>query len=306
MLSGYLGTMRTLLHDPAFAVEKMGTVDLTKFPTDLSGEEDKKELKARVDKDKERIIELQELLFATDSHALLLVFQAMDASGKDSCIRHVLGGLDPQGCQVWSFKAPSAEERDHDFLWRHARALPERGRIGIHNRSHYEEVVVTRVHPEFVLAQRIPGIDHPDRVDRAFWQQRFATIRSFEEHLAREGTVIMKFFLHMGRAAQKERFLERIHDPEKRWKFNAGDVKERAHWKAYQQAYSEAIGATSGPHAPWYIVPADEQWESRALVARLIRERLESMELKPLEPTSEQNAAAADAERVLNSEPQDA
>ncbi|MBP6389516.1 MAG: polyphosphate kinase 2 family protein [Flavobacteriales bacterium] len=298
--------MRTLLHDPAYVVDRPGPFDLARFPTDVSGEEDKKELKARVDKDKERIIELQERLYATDSHALLLVFQAMDASGKDSCIRHVLSGLDPQGSQVWSFKAPSAEERDHDFLWRHARALPERGRIGIHNRSHYEEVVVTRVHPEFVLAQRIPGIDRADRVGKAFWQRRYSSILHFEEHLAQEGTVIMKFFLHMGRDAQKQRFLERIHDPEKRWKFNAEDVRERAHWKAYQQAYSEAIGATAAAHAPWYIVPADEQWESRALVARIIRERLEAMDLRPLKPSAEQDAAAAEAERILNMEPKDA
>ncbi|MBK8339316.1 MAG: polyphosphate kinase 2 family protein [Flavobacteriales bacterium] len=298
--------MRTLLHDPAFALEKAGPIDLSEFPTDIAGEEDKKELKALVEKDKERIIALQELLYATDSHALLLVFQAMDASGKDSCIRHVLGGLDPQGCQVWSFKAPSAEERDHDFLWRHAKALPERGRIGIHNRSHYEEVVVTRVHPEFILGQRIPGITSVEKVDRAFWEDRYAAIRNFEEHLTREGTVIMKFFLHVGRAAQKERFMERIRDPEKRWKFNVGDVRERAHWKAYQQAYSEAIGATAAPHAPWYIIPADEQWESRAVVARLVRERLEAMDLRPLKPSPEQDAAAVEAERTLNAEPKDA
>lgn len=272
--------MKDLLHDQRFAVTKPGGFRLSDHATDLPIEKDKKELKERLEKDRERISELQELLYASGTHALLLVFQAMDAAGKDSAIRHVMSGVNPQGVRVWSFKAPSTLERSHDFLWRHYQAVPERGHIGIHNRSHYEEVLVTKVHPEFIVGQRIPGIDSAGSITDAFWEERYAAIRAWELQLAQSGTAIMKFYLHMSRTAQKKRFLERIDDPSKNWKFNADDVKERGHWEAYMKAYEQAIGATSAPHAPWYIVPADDQWETRAIVGRLVRERLEAMALK--------------------------
>ena len=273
--------MKTIhLTDPRFAVTKTGTFDLKNHVTDLPSETIKKELKKLLDADKEVISDLQEVFYASGNRALLLVFQAMDAAGKDSCIRHVMSGVNPQGVQVHSFKAPSTLERSHDFLWRHALAMPPRGFIGIHNRSHYEEVLVTKVHPEFILGQHIPGIATEKDVTKKFWEQRYASIRNFEEHLAANGTVIMKFFLHMGKAAQKERFLERIDDPKKNWKFSVNDIKERGHWNDYQEAYEQAIRATAAPHAPWFIIPADEQWESRALVGRLLCLQLEAMGLK--------------------------
>lgn len=283
--------MKHLLNDPRLVVQAPGRFRLKDHVTDLPEEADKKELKERLEKDRERISELQELLYAGGRHALLLIFQAMDAAGKDSAIRHVMSGVNPQGVRVWSFKAPSSLERSHDFLWRHAQAVPERGHIGIHNRSHYEEVLVTRVHPEYVVGQNIPTVRSAKDIDEAFWRVRYDAITAWEAHLAASGTVIMKFFLHMSKAVQKKRFLERIDDPEKHWKFNPGDVAERARWEDYMHAYEQAIGATAAPHAPWYIIPADEQWESRALVGRLIRERLEALDLRP--PVADPKASEA-------------
>lgn len=285
--------MKALLHDRRFVVDAPDRFRLKDHVTDLPEEADKKELKDRLEKDREHISDLQEVLYASGSHAVLLIFQAMDAAGKDSCIRHVMSGVNPQGVRVWSFKAPSTLERNHDFLWRHYQAVPERGHIGIHNRSHYEEVLVTRVHPEFILGQRLPGIKKVEDIDAELWEARYAAIRAWETHLARSGTVIMKFFLHMSRKVQKQRFLERIDDPDKNWKFNANDVKERGHWDAYMQAYEQAIRATATPEAPWYIIPADEQWESRALVGRLLRERLASLDLKHPSLSADERAGLA-------------
>lgn len=280
-----------------FRIDRQGPLSLTDHPTDLTGMGGKKELKASVEDDRERIADLQEVLYAQGSHALLLVFQAMDAAGKDSCIRHVLSGVNPQGCQVTSFKAPSAEELAHDFLWRHAKAVPARGMIGVHNRSHYEEVLVVKVHPSYLAAQRIPDID-PGALPSDFWEKRYGSIRNFEAHLTAQGVTIMKFFLHMSKAAQKERFLERIDDPGKNWKFSSGDVKERGFWDLYQQAYADAIGATAAPHAPWFIVPADDQWETRAIVGRLVREQLEALPLRmpELDPKSREDLDLARAQ----------
>lgn len=290
------------LTDPRFAVNMPGTFRLKDHVTDLPSEAEKKELKKQLDADKEVISDLQEVLYASGKRAVLLVFQAMDAAGKDSCIRHVMSGVNPQGVQVRSFKAPSTLERSHDFLWRHAQATPPRGYIGIHNRSHYEEVLVTKVHPAFILGQHIPGIHSEKDITKQFWEDRYASIRHFEEHLARNGTVIMKFFLHMGREAQKKRFLERIDDPSKNWKFSTGDVAERRHWDSYQKAYEQAIRATATEHAPWYIIPADEQWESRALVGRLLRLQLEALGLKHPKLAPEEKARLADARKELLSE----
>jgi PPK2 family polyphosphate:nucleotide phosphotransferase len=235
---------------------------------------------------------------------LLLIFQALDASGKDSCIRHVLAGLDPQGVQCHGFKVPSEEERAHDFLWRHAQALPSKGCIGVHNRSHYEEVLVVKVHPEFVLAQRLAGIRSVKDIDGTFWEERYRSIRAFETHLAGQGTTIMKFHLRMTKKTQRERFLERLDDPKKTWKFSLGDVREHEHWDHYMLAYETAIAATAAPHAPWYVVPADEQWESRAVVARLVREQLERMDPRFPVPGPKQKVDLEEGRRSLR-EPKD-
>lgn len=271
---------KSFLHDPRVRVEKPGKFKLKNFHTDIDTPLVKKDLKELLEQDREVIADLQDVLYAAADRSVLLIFQAMDAAGKDSCIRHVMSGVNPQGVQVHSFKAPSTLERSHDFLWRHHAAIPPKGFIGIHNRSHYEEVLVTKVHPTFILGQNLPGIRTVRDINKKFWEQRYASIRNFEEHLAANGTVIMKFFLHMSRDQQKRRFLERIDDPEKNWKFSANDVKERAYWKDYMAAYEDAIRETAAPHAPWYIIPADDQWESRALVGRLLREQLQALGLK--------------------------
>ncbi len=294
--------MKDLLAPSLFRVNKMARVDLAKYDTRLEGGLDKKDLKESLEKDKARIIELQETLYAGGERSLLVIFQAMDAAGKDSAIANVFGGVNPQGCDVRSFKAPSSEELTHDFLWRHAKAVPARGIIGVHSRSHYEEVLVVKVHPEYLAGQRLPGVPDPMKVDGTFWEARYASIRDFETHLARQGVTILKFFLHMGKAAQKERLMERIEDPKKNWKFNVGDVKERALWGDYQRAYSEAIGATASPDAPWYIVPADEQWETRAIVARVIREQLEAMDLRMPALSAKAKAGLVEAKELLGKE----
>ena len=275
---------------------------LADHPTELREHIDKDDLKKLLAEDREKIIDLQEKLYAEGRRSLLLIFQAMDAAGKDSAIDHVLSGVNPQGCAVTSFKQPGREELAHDFLWRHAKATPARGMIGVHNRSHYEEVVVVKVHPEYLIGQRLPDIASPKDADEAFWERRYAAIRAWEEHLVHSGTTIMKFFLHMGKAEQKKRFLERIDEPRKNWKFSIGDVQERAHFDGYMKAYEEAIRATAALHAPWFVVPADEQWESRAIVGRLVRERLEQMSLEWPVLTAEEKADLAKAERLLKAE----
>ncbi|MCC6714267.1 MAG: polyphosphate kinase 2 family protein [Gammaproteobacteria bacterium] len=223
----------------------------------------------------ERLGELQEKLYAQDRWSVLLIFQAMDAAGKDSTIKHVMSGVNPQGCQVFSFKTPSSEELDHDYLWRTTRCLPERGRIGIFNRSYYEEVLVVRVHQEILAGQRIP----PALVTADVWKERYQDISAFERYLGRNGTVVRKFFLHMSRAEQKKRFLDRIEEPAKRWKFAAGDVAERAHWDRYMQAYGKMIRHTASVHAPWYVVPADNKWYTRMIVAGAIVDTLLDLDL---------------------------
>lgn len=222
-----------------------------------------------------RLSELQDLLYAQNQWSLLLIFQAMDAAGKDGTIKHVMSGVNPQGCQVFSFKVPSDEELSHDFLWRATKCLPERGRIGIFNRSYYEEVLVVRVHPEWLSRQKLP----PSRVTRDIWQERFDSINCFERHLARNGVVILKFFLHLSKKAQRARFLERLEDPSKHWKFSAADMRERQRWGDYQRAYEDLIRHTASAHAPWHIVPADHKWFSRLVVAETIVETLKSLNL---------------------------
>ena len=222
-----------------------------------------------------RTAELQDKLYAQNNWALLLIFQAMDAAGKDGIIKHVMSGVNPQGCQVYSFKAPSEPELQHDFLWRTTRSLPERGHIGIFNRSYYEEVLVVRVHPEILKSQRTP----PSLVDKNVWEERFEDIRSFERHMARSGTVIRKFFLHVSKKEQKRRFLARLEEPEKNWKFSAADIRERACWDDYQKAYEEMISNTATEHAPWYVVPADNKWFTRLVVSTVVVDTLEALDL---------------------------
>ena len=225
----------------------------------------------------ETLATLQEKLYAQDQYSLLVIFQAMDAAGKDSTIRHVMSGVNPQGCQVFSFKVPSSEERDHTYLWRAAKAMPERGRIGIHNRSHYEEVLVPRVHPEILQNQQLPAAI---RNDKDIWKRRFSEINEFERHLVHNGTIVVKFFLHVSKAEQRRRFIARIDDPTKNWKFSAGDVAERARWKDYMRAYEDVFTHTSTKWAPWYIIPADNKWFMRLAVAGILCRTLESLDLE--------------------------
>ncbi|HXZ79456.1 MAG TPA: polyphosphate kinase 2 family protein [Terriglobales bacterium] len=221
------------------------------------------------------LADLQDKLYAQDRWALLLIFQAMDAAGKDSTIKHVMSGVNPQGCQVYSFKAPSPEELDHDYLWRTTKCVPERGRIGIFNRSYYEEVLVVRVHPAILHAQKLPS----SLVTKEIWRQRFEDINAFERYMTRNGIVIRKFFLHLSKKEQRKRFLNRLDEPEKNWKFSLSDVKEREFWDQYQDAYEEMIRATSTEHAPWFVVPADNKWYTRLVVAEATVEALHSMDL---------------------------
>ncbi|MBX9961774.1 MAG: polyphosphate kinase 2 family protein [Burkholderiales bacterium] len=221
------------------------------------------------------LAEEQEMLYAQDKWAVLLIFQAMDAAGKDGTIKHVMSGVNPQGCQVTSFKAPTSTELDHDFLWRGSLALPERGRIGIHNRSWYEEVLVVRVHPELLGKQKLP----PELTGKRIWKERYTDIAAYERYLARNGVAIRKFFLHVSKAEQRKRFLERIDDPAKRWKFSAQDVAEREYWDEYMEAYEDMIGATAAPHAPWFVVPADNKWFTRLVVSLAIADCLVDLDL---------------------------
>ena len=246
----------------------------------------------------EALAALQDKLYAQDQWAVLLIFQAMDAAGKDGAIKHVMSGVNPQGCQVASFKAPSAEELDHDYLWRCQRHLPERGRIGIFNRSYYEEALVVRVHPELLARQKLP----PALVGRDLWEQRFQDMRAFERYLGRNGTRVRKFFLHVSRDEQKKRFLERIDQPEKNWKFSATDARERGHWKAYMAAYEELIRRTATPEAPWYVVPADNKWFTRIVVASAVIEALGSLDLAYPQVDAAQRRELAAARKLLLAE----
>ncbi len=252
---------------------------------------DKDEARRMLEAGVESLAELQGKLYAEDRWAVLVIFQAMDAAGKDSTIRHVMSGVNPQGCEVFSFKAPSPEELDHDFLWRASQRLPERGRIGIFNRSHYEEVLIVRVHSEVLTGEKIPDA----LVTKRIWEERYEDINAFERHLAHNGTAVLKFFLNVSKKEQKKRFLERIELPEKNWKFDGADVRERALWNDYMNAYEEMIRATATEWAPWYVVPADQKWFTRIVVAGAIVDALEKMgvEYPTLDPASKRRLAQA-------------
>jgi PPK2 family polyphosphate:nucleotide phosphotransferase len=241
------------------------------------------------------LAELQDKLYAQDKWAVLLIFQAMDAAGKDGAIKHVMSGVNPQGCQVYSFKAPTSEELDHDYLWRCIKCIPERGRIGIFNRSYYEETLVVRVHPDFLEKQNLP----PELITKHVWEDRFRDIRSFERYLASNGIAICKFFLHVSKKEQKARFLERLENPEKNWKFSAADLKERAFWDEYHEAYEDMIRNTATKHAPWYVVPADNKWFTRVVVAAAVIDALASLDLAYPKVGKEKLKELAAAKRAL-------
>jgi PPK2 family polyphosphate:nucleotide phosphotransferase len=259
------------------------------------GSEDKPRAREALATGVAALAELQDMLYAQDRWAVLLIFQAMDAAGKDGTIKHVMSGVNPQGCQVYSFKTPSSEELDHDFLWRCMKYVPERGRIGIFNRSYYEETLVVRVHPEFLEKQTLP----PELVTKDIWKERFQDIRSFERYLTRNGVVIRKFFLHVSKGEQKRRFLERLENPEKNWKFSANDIKERAFWGDYMTAYEDMIRRTSTPEAPWYVVPADNKWFTRTVVAAAVIETLDALNLHYPKVSNEKLEELAAAKQVL-------
>jgi PPK2 family polyphosphate:nucleotide phosphotransferase len=262
----------------AYRVREGSTVNLKKWPTRVGAFYDSKsEYETRLAEHVRKLSHLQNLLYADDRYALLLIFQAMDAAGKDGAIKHVMSGINPQGCQVFSFKHPSEEDLDHDFLWRTNKCLPERGRIGIFNRSYYEEVLIVRVHPELLDAQRLPDLP---RSANDVWRQRYQSINDLERHLHRNGTRIVKFFLHVSKEEQRKRFLARLDDPAKNWKFSDGDLKERDVWKDYMAAYEACLTATSTTHGPWYVVPADDKQNARLIVSRVVLETMKALDMR--------------------------
>jgi PPK2 family polyphosphate:nucleotide phosphotransferase len=269
-----------LIHADKYLVKPDATVNLKEYDTDYSGDElNKKDAEALLDESRKELAEIQDKLYAHNKYSVLIIFQAMDAAGKDSAIKHIMSGFNPQGVQVHSFKAPTVHELDHEYLWRHTLALPARGEIAIHNRSHYENVLITRVHPEFILQEQIPGIDSLEKIDKDFWEKRFKQINRFEKNLTENGMLILKFFLHVSKKEQRKRFLDRIDDPAKNWKFSMGDLTERKCWNDYQKAYEEAMSATSKDHAPWFIIPADSKWYARLAIASVITSYFKQLDL---------------------------
>ena len=267
-------------------------------PADSNGLDSKEKAEKLLAKGVGRLAALQDKLYAQDKWAVLLIFQAMDAAGKDGAIKHVMSGINPQGCQVYSFKSPTSEELDHDFLWRTAKSLPERGRIGIFNRSYYEEVLVVRVHPEFLEKQKLPK----QLITKRVWKERYEEIAAHERYLARNGVVVLKFFLNVSKAEQKKRFLERLDRPEKNWKFSSADARERQHWNEYMAAYEDLIRETAAPHAPWIVVPADKKWFARLVVAAAVADAMEKLDLEYPKVSDAQKKELAAARKVLESE----
>nr|WP_294501351.1 ADP-polyphosphate phosphotransferase [uncultured Rhodopila sp.] len=271
-----------------FRVREGDTVELDTWPTAVKPiYKSKEDYHALLSDHVDRLSKQQQLLYASNSHAILLIFQAMDAAGKDGAIKHVMSGVNPQGCQVFSFKHPSAIELQHDFLWRTTRDLPERGRIGIFNRSYYEEVLIARVHPEILLGEGLPDAS-PD--DKRFWQSRYQSITDLERHLHANGTRILKFFLHLSKEEQRRRFLDRIDDPEKNWKFSQADIEERKFWDKYMKAYEKCLEATSTDHAPWFVVPADDKHNARLIVSEVIVQTLTGLKMSYPETTPERHS----------------
>ena len=283
-----------------FQVKGDEKFNLKNYTTEYKGKITKEEGEILLQKEKEKLYEFQEKLYADGSKSLLVVLQAMDAAGKDSLIEHVFGGVNPQGCEVTSFKTPTSKEYSHDFIWRHYLALPEKGKIGIFNRSHYESVLVCKVHPEYNLSEKV--WKSTDEIDEKFWKNRYESIKDFEKHISRNGTKIVKIFLHVSKEEQKKRFLDRIAEQEKNWKFSMGDLKERAVFDQYMNAYEEAISETSKEHAPWFVVPADKKWFARVAAIQIIIETLEKMNLQYPTLSEEERAGLDDAKKQLESE----
>jgi PPK2 family polyphosphate:nucleotide phosphotransferase len=283
-----------------FQVPARKRIKLGNYDPGFTGKfKSKEEAREKLAADIETLASLQDVLYAQDTYALLLIFQAMDAAGKDGIIKHIMSGVNPQGCQVFSFKTPSQEELDHDFIWRNMKALPERGRIGIFNRSYYEEVLIVRVHPEILSGQRIP---EKEKKSKDVWKHRYEDINNIERYLTRNGTVILKFFLNVSRQEQKKRFLERIERPEKNWKFSFDDLKERGRWKEYMKAYEDMLNATSTEWAPWYVIPANAKWFARAAVADIVSDKLKSLNLRYPEVNEAHRRELRKAARMLKEE----
>ncbi|HMN48096.1 MAG TPA: polyphosphate kinase 2 family protein [Ignavibacteriaceae bacterium] len=281
-----------------YQVKPDSKINLQKYSTnDSAGLKSKDDAKDQLQKNIEKMTELQDKLYASDKYSVLLIFQAMDAAGKDSTIKHVMSGLNPQGTQVYSFKQPSKEELDHGFLWRIQKVVPERGRIGIFNRSHYEEVLIVKVH-NLLKYQQIPE----ELVDKNIWESRYEQIREFEKYLFKNGTLVLKFFLHVSKDEQKKRFLDRIDDPSKNWKFSSADVEERKFWNDYQKAYEDAISATSTNYAPWYIIPADKKWFARLLVSEIIIDKLKKLNIEYPQLSKDQIAELQKSKEALLAE----
>jgi PPK2 family polyphosphate:nucleotide phosphotransferase len=280
-----------------FRVREDDKVNLDKWPTDVHAVyKSKSHYKELLSDHVDALSEQQQLLYASDSYAILLIFQAMDAAGKDGVIRHVMSGVNPQGCQVFSFKHPSAIELQHDFLWRTTRDLPERGRIGIFNRSYYEEVLIVRVHPEILRNEGVPdSIEH----ETPIWQSRYRSITDLERHLHQNGTRIIKFFLHLSKEEQRKRFLARIDEPEKNWKFSMADIQERQYWKHYMKAYEKCLGATSTEEAPWYVVPADDKQNARLIVSQIVLDTLRRLKMRYPETSKQRHQELLDIREQL-------
>ncbi len=275
-------------------------INLSKYdPGFIDHYRSKKHAERQLVEDVQRLADLQTSLYAENRRGLLIIFQAMDGAGKDSAIKHVMSGVNPQGCEVTSFKHPSEQELGHDYLWRHTIALPDRGRIAIFNRSHYENVLISKVHPELLEAERLPGIYSPKDLPKNFWDERYRQINEFERTIIENGTTILKFFLHLSKDEQRKRFLERIEKPSKNWKFSYGDITERDHWEEYQKAYEDAISNTSTHRAPWYIIPADHKWFTQAAIGNIIVRTLEEMDIKMPRLSDEERSMLAKAKKEL-------
>jgi PPK2 family polyphosphate:nucleotide phosphotransferase len=281
-------------------------IKLKDYTTKYKGKTlNKEESTKLLEEGRKHLAEIQDKLYAHNRYSVLIILQAMDAAGKDGAVKHIMSGFNPTGVKVFSFKAPNALELDHDYMWRHAIAMPPRGEIAIHNRSHYENVLVTQVHPEFVMAENIPGVESVKNIDKKFWDARYKQIRRFEKNLADNGMVIMKFFLHVSKKEQKKRFLERIDDPGKNWKFSLSDLKERGFWDDYQRVYADVMAQTSTDYAPWFVVPADDKWFARLAIASAIYRQFEKLDLSYPVVSEAQKTELQKAKAKLLAEPDD-
>ena len=283
-----------------FKVPEAVSISLKKYATREDGGLNKKAAKVELKENTKELKDIQRVFYADNRFALLIVLQAPDTAGKDGAIRHVMSGINPQGCRVHNFKTPSKEELDHDYLWRHYKVLPERGMIEIFNRSHYENVLATKVNPSFILNENLPGIDSVDKIDDQFWENRYEQINNFEKHLHQNGTHILKFFLNLSKDEQKKRLLSRLDNPNKNWKFNKADLEARAQWSEYQTAYEEMLEKTSKEHAPWYVIPADKKYFARVAIGSIILEKLQSLDLRF--PSGKSDEILAQARKQLLAE----